>query len=266
MNEQVLVIGVGEIGRPLLELLAEQYETYSLDIEPQEGIPECDFLHICFPFQGESFVQHSVAYIRKYKPSLTIIESTVAPGTTRRVARLSDSEVVHSPVLGKHSRMKQEMREYTKFIGAIHTEAGARAAQHFQRLGMRVKLLSSPEASELAKTTETTYFGLLIAWAQEVERMAKETGASYDEVVSFYEEIRFLPQVKYFPGLIGGHCVLPNIKILKSQFRSGILEAIEKSNEIKRRGLGMGGWAEAEALKAVGAKEQEPSQLLSVQT
>ena len=94
-----------------------------------------------------------------------------------------------------------------------------------------------------AKLTETTYFGVLIAWAQEVERYCKEIGANYDEAVSFYEEIPYLPRVKFFPGVIGGHCVLPNIKILKGKFKSGILDAIEQSNEIKQQGLGAEGWS-----------------------
>jgi UDP-N-acetyl-D-mannosaminuronate dehydrogenase len=242
MNEKVLVIGVGEIGGPLLELVRERYEAYGLDIKPTGPIPECEIMHICFPFDGENFVQHSLRYIEKYRPSLVIINSTVAPGTTRRIALESKTDAVNSPVLGKHARMKQEMLEYTKFIGTITKEAGERAVQHFATLGIKTKLCSSPEASELAKLTETTYFGVLIAWAQEVERYCNATGANYDEVVSFYEEIRYLPRVKFFPGVIGGHCVLPNIKILKGIFKSGVLDVVEESNEIKRQGLGLEGW------------------------
>ena len=96
---------------------------------------------------------------------------------------------------------------------------------------MKAKLLASPEASEIAKLTETTYFGLLIAWAQEVERYCTKLGANYDEVVSFYEEIKFFPPVKYFPGVIGGHCVMPNIDILLQKFPSGLLQAIVQSND-----------------------------------
>jgi UDP-N-acetyl-D-mannosaminuronate dehydrogenase len=109
---------------------------------------------------------------------------------------------------------------------------------------MKTKLLSSPEATEIAKLTETTYFGLLIAWAQEVERYCKELGANYDEVVSFYDEIKFFPPVKYFPGVIGGHCVMPNIAILLQKFPSGLLKAIEQSNELKQENLGPNGWRE----------------------
>jgi UDP-N-acetyl-D-mannosaminuronate dehydrogenase len=110
---------------------------------------------------------------------------------------------------------------------------------------MKTKLLRSPEATEIAKLTETTYFGLLIAWAQEVERYSRKLGADYDEVVSFYDEIEFFPPVKYFPGVIGGHCVMPNIAILLQQIPSGLLDAIVKSNELKQKNLGADGWLDA---------------------
>ena len=55
----------------------------------------------------------------------------------------------------------------------------------------------------------------------------------YAEVVSFYEEIRFLPRVTYFPGVIGGHCVMPNIEILRQLEDSPLLDAIRWSNDRK---------------------------------
>jgi hypothetical protein len=119
---------------------------------------------------------------------------------------------------------------YTKFVGGIDDACSTEAAYHFQSLGIQTKILSSPEATELAKLTETTYFGLLIAWAQEVERYCDALSLDYDAIASIYDEIQFLPPVRYFPGVIGGHCVLPNIQILKRLFDSKILEAIEHSN------------------------------------
>jgi len=129
--------------------------------------------------------------------------------------------------------MLDEIGIYTKFVGAMNRDAGRRAAEHFHSLGMKTKILSSPEATELAKLTETTYFGLMIAWAQEVERYCDESGQDYNEVISFYEEIKFFPPVKYFPGVIGGHCVMPNIEILRKRYRSSLLEAIQASNDMK---------------------------------
>ena len=60
--------------------------------------------------------------------------------------------------------------------------------------------------------------------------------------MSFYDEIKFFPPVKYFSGVIGGHCVMPNIAILRQQFPSGFLEAIVKSNAMKQKNLGSDGW------------------------
>ena len=172
-------------------------------------------------------------YIHETGPALTIVNSTVAPGTTRAIYNLTHTPIVYSPVRGKHFKMKQDMLHYTKFIGGIDPESALHAAEHFQSLGMTTKLLSSPEAAELAKLTETTYFGLQIAWAQEVERYCRQLHADYDEVVSFYEEVPFFPPVTYVPGIIGGHCVMPNIRILQSVFRSGFLDAIVESNDTK---------------------------------
>ena len=57
--------------------------------------------------------------------------------------------------------------------------------------------------------------------------------ASYDEIVSFYDEVKFFPPVRYSAGIIGGHCVMPNIEILGRLGCSDILGAIESSNRMK---------------------------------
>ena len=190
-------------------------------------------LHICYPFQIKDFMGETSRYIERFRPALTIINSTVAIGTTRAVAERTHAAVVNSPVRGKHAHMLDDLRKYTKFVGAIDRVAGENAAKHFESLGLTTKVLSSPEATELAKLTETTYFGLMIAWAQEVERYCDHLGENYEEVISFYEEIKFFPPVKYFPGVIGGHCVMQNIEILNRYDQSVILAAIRASNQMK---------------------------------
>ena len=231
---RVVVVGLGEVGRPILELVSQEHEAVGVDVSPPVGrIEQVDVLHVCYPFEIDDFVGDTTRYIELYKPALTIINSTVGIGTTRAIGERTGTGVVNSPVRGKHAHMLEELRLYTKFVGATDPHAGEQAAQHFQSVGVKTKILSSPEATELAKLTETTYFGLLIAWAQEVERYCAQVGADYNEVVSFYQEIKYLPPVKYFPGIIGGHCVMPNIKILSKLDRSAISEAIEASNQMK---------------------------------
>jgi len=230
-QKSVVVAGLGEVGRPLLALVSEHHNAVGVDITPPIGeIGTVDVLHICYPFDIKDFVGETARYIELFRPTLTIINSTVAIGTTRAVIARTGASVVHSPVRGKHARMLDEMRIYTKFIGAPDPAIGELAAEHFNSLGMKTKILSSTEATELAKLTETTYFGLMIAWAQEVERYCDQSVQHYDEIISFWEEIKFFPSVKYFPGIIGGHCVMPNIGLLNKFSPSEILDAILDSN------------------------------------
>lgn len=230
----VVVVGLGEVGRPLLAILAQHYDAVGVDIAPPpKPVEHVDVLHICYPFEIPDFVGETACYIDRFKPGLTIIDSTVGVGTTRKVAERTGAKVVHSPVRGKHARMQEEMHHYTKFVGALDNTAGKKAATHFESAGFKTKVLTSPEATELGKLAETTYFGVMIAWAQEVERFCDQVGADYNEVISLFDEIKFFPPVKYFPGIIGGHCVMPNIEILSNIDHSPLLKAIQASNKKK---------------------------------
>jgi UDP-N-acetyl-D-mannosaminuronate dehydrogenase len=233
-GETVVVVGLGEVGKPLLELASTSHNVVGVDVAPPAQQPQdVEVLHVCYPFRIADFVGETARYIELFKPSLTIVNSTVDVGTTRAIAERTRAAVVNSPVRGKHARMLEDLRSYVKFIGPMDAASGQKAAAHFQSLGLKTKVLSSPEATELAKLTETTYFGLLIAWAQEVERYCDRFHQPYDDIASFWEEIRYLPPVTYFPGVIGGHCVMPNIEILSQIDPSPILKAIQDSNQKK---------------------------------
>ena len=232
-SNKIIVAGLGEVGKPLFELISSHHDTIGMDLDPVQVTGDVDILHVCYPYQIADFVRETARYISRFKPALTVINSTVAVGTSRVVAEETGATVVNSPVRGKHARMFEDLRMYTKFIGALDTASGDLASKHFESVGLKTKILSSPEATELAKLTETTYFGLMIAWAQEVERHCDHSKISYDEVVSFYDEIPFFPRIKYYPGVIGGHCVMPNIEILGRYASSLLLDAIQVSNKTK---------------------------------
>src|SRR6266702_2041216 len=233
-RQKIVVVGMGEVGKPLYQLASRYHEVLGIDIEPPKDLVDnVDVLHICFPFEIKDFIGESARYIALFKPAVTIVNSTVGVGTTRAIAERTGTPVVNSPVRGKHVKMLEELQHYTKFVGALDTSSGQMAAGHFESLGMKARILSSPEATEMAKLTETTYFGLMIAWAQELERYCDRIHQDYSELTSFYDEIKFFPPVKYFPGVIGGHCVMPNIEILSRFEDSAMLKAIKASNQEK---------------------------------
>jgi UDP-N-acetyl-D-mannosaminuronate dehydrogenase len=229
----VLVIGLGEIGRPLLGILGEAHQAAGRDIEDRP-FDSVQVLHLCFPYTSD-FVASAARYVSLYEPGVVVVNSTVIPGTTRQIQEKTGVPAVYSPVRGKHARMADEMRHYRKFVAGTSAPAVALVEDHFAAVGITTQRMSVPEALELAKLLETTYFGVLVAWAQEMDRFAQTVDADYWETIGFFEEIGFFPPVAFQPGYIGGHCVMPNLELLEQVRCSPFIDVMRKSNRRRAR-------------------------------
>ncbi len=229
-----LVIGLGEIGRPLLEIIEESYVTCGRDINYIELQGQVRILHVCYPYEIGDFIDTTVQYLEEYNPELVLIHSTIVPGTARKIFERTGIPMAYSPVRGKHTRMRQDLLKYTKFVAGTTQKVTERAVDYLKDAGFKVRSVSSCETLELAKLMETTYFGLLIAWSQEVERFCDVLEVDYDEVMEFTKEVSYLPPVIFRPGYIGGHCVIPNSYLIEHVRTSPFIDAIQKSNELKK--------------------------------
>ncbi len=252
-KEVVLVVGLGEIGNTLFTLLndkRESFAVYGLDLDDakmaalnqsRDAIPnEVDTLHVCLPCPiQEKFVGIVAGYIGEFKPKLIIINSTVPPGTTMKVAEWCGCLVAHSPARGVHlsaEHMQWEMRRWKKYVGGASVEASEAARLHFEKLGLTVKVLKSCAETELAKLFETTYRAWMIACFQEMHRICRAFGADFNEAADFLEDthrLRFDRPVM-FPGVIGGHCLIPNTQLLLEAYDSEFLRLILESNEKRK--------------------------------
>lgn len=248
----VLVVGLGEVGRPLFELLrdSKKFDVYGFDIDESKlhGIEQgelptqVDVLHICYPCANQKkFVEITVDYGRRFKPNLIIVNSTVTPTTTIKIFKVwDDGLIAHSPVRGVHKNrehMKWELQRWTKYVGGVNTESANSARRHFEELGLKVKVLGSSTETELAKLFETTYRAWMIACFQEMHRISKRFGANFDRVVDFLEDthrVRFDRPI-HFPGVIGGHCLIPNAKLLLKSYASEFIRLILKSNQKRKK-------------------------------
>ena len=250
-KEKVLVVGLGEVGRPLFELLKEsgKFEVYGFDLnaekmrsvrQSEDVLPHAvDIMHVCIPcVDKEEFVKCVVDYVGRFKPKLVIVNSTVAPGTTAEIyKRLSGScFVAHSPVRGVHKSldyMKWELKRWTKYIGGINEASAEKAKAHFEKLGLKTKVLKGCLETELAKLFETTYRAWMITCFQEMHRISRHFGADFDDVVDFIEDTHRarLDRPVLFPGVIGGHCLIQNTELLLKSYDSKLLRFILESNE-----------------------------------
>jgi UDP-N-acetyl-D-mannosaminuronate dehydrogenase len=253
VQEKVLILGLGEIGHTLFALFAEakpSFAVYGLDLDEtkmhaldqsKNKIPsKIDTLHVCIPCTNPGkFASIVAGYVEEFEPKLTIINSTIPPGTTFKVTEKCKCLVAHSPSRGVHKsaeHMIWEMKRWTKYVGGADKEAGAAAKAHFEKLGLKVKVLKSCRETELAKLFETTYRAWMIACFQEMHRISKAFDADFNETVDFLEDthrVRFDRPVM-FPGVIGGHCLIPNTELLLKSYDSEFLRLILKSNEQRK--------------------------------
>ena len=235
-----VVAGLGEIGYPILKFLSKNQITVGYDVDErlmnkskfkkfQET--QTSFLHIAIPVTSK-FEPNILQLYKKFKPECIVMHSTVGPGTTEKIQEKLDVPLIYSATRGVHKRMLKDIKRYTKFF-AVSKNAPKKqwAIKSFSRkmknCGVRTKQMSKPETLELAKIVcDTSYLGWLVNFAQISNVISKQYNVDYDEMWTFSEEIhKFLGnRPKMYPGIIGGHCVIPNLQLLRNQALTQIKE------------------------------------------
>lgn len=214
-----LIVGAGEVGRSLFEVLSQKHETFLKDKEDLvlDGI---EILNICFPY-SEYFDDELRKYQEYYKPKITVIHSTVPVGTSRKLGAL------HSPIHGKHPDLSKGIKTFKKFVGGTDKIQVRTVVKFLKEAGIKAKTVSSPEVSELSKILCTTYYGWNIIFQKEVAKLCEQFGVPFDETYGWnrwynkgYRQMgmsKFCrPVLENVPGKIGGHCVVQNTRLLDS--------------------------------------------------
>ncbi|MBI3631475.1 MAG: hypothetical protein HY219_01235, partial [Candidatus Staskawiczbacteria bacterium] len=123
-NEKVGILGYGEIGKSL----ALFYKNPKIkDLKRDDGLFGVDILHVCIPWSN-NFVKIIKKEINQIKPKITIIHSTIIPGTTKKIGGM----IVHSPVRGVHPNLHKGIKTFVKYIGADNKKAGQLAEKHLR--------------------------------------------------------------------------------------------------------------------------------------
>jgi UDP-N-acetyl-D-mannosaminuronate dehydrogenase len=250
-KEKVLVVGLGEVGNSLFDLLGDgdKFDVYGFDVDStrmqllsnQKEIPaDLDVMHVCYPCSDQDrFIQTTLGYMKKFNPKLTIIDSTVAPGTTGRIYESSKQALAHSPVRGMHKTaetMKNDILFWRKFVAGATKESAEAAKKHFEKLGLNVEVLKNPIDTELGKLFDTIYKAWMIVCFQEMHRISMSYKADFDQVVDFIEDGHrvLFDRPPHYPSFIGGHCLIQNTEMLLKSYDSDLLRLILESNKKRK--------------------------------
>lgn len=240
--KHVGIVGMGEVGRAIQKLTRQHYKVFTKDLDHDTLTDEkIDLLHICIPYSS-IFVEHVSTIIDQVSPACTLINSTIIPGTTRKVFKRTHTPIAHTPIMGVHPNLAKYQKVFTKVIGPINQTAWNIAKQHWQKLGApQIICFDSPEETELAKLLSTTYYGWNIMFNKEVKKLCNTAGCNFDHVYTKFNTIYnqgyaktkpnvIRPVLDYVPGPIGGHCIISNAQLLEKELPNPITKAILSSN------------------------------------
>ena len=229
---KTLIVGKGEIGTALGKVLAD-YEPIFLDFQLDLHLYAGDYvsknpidiLHVCFEY-SDNFIKSVKSYQKIFKPKYTVIHSTVPIGISGKC------KAIHSPVIGIHPHLESGVRTFVKFFGG---KQASEVADYFRRVGLKVYLFDKSETTELMKIADTTFYGVCIEYTKEVKKLCEKYKVPFEAWTIWtenynkgYKELGYpeftRPNLVPIDKKIGGHCVLPNARILESKFAKFIIE------------------------------------------
>lgn len=219
-----LVIGLGEVGSAIKDILMCDGYDVKAGMKSPEGTFEV--LHICFPW-SDTFLTDVGKYQGFFRADLVIVHSSVPVGVCDAAGW------VHSPIRGVHPNLKQGILTFVKYFGGLHAE---KAAKIFRDIGITVTVVEKAATTEALKLWDTTQYGIMIMLEKEIyswctkhgldpEIIYTDANHTYDigyEALGRPEVTR--PYLKHMDGAIGGHCVIPNAKLLKAGMAELLLE------------------------------------------
>ena len=236
-----IILGMGEVGETLFDLLVDRkFDCIGIDLEDSKCrnytenkiIENPQYLHVCLPGELEKFTDIVIEWINKIKNiQVVVIHSTVKPGTTKSIQERSSIPILFSPVRGVHRRFLDDIKKYTKFISFDNTEINSEIKKDLENRFEKVEWMSTTKTAELAKIlVDTTYYGWLINYAQITKMICEKENVDFDEMWKFADEIHenLGNRPKMFPGIIGGHCVIPNLNLVEYEN----LDVIKTINEM----------------------------------
>ena len=237
---KTIIIGAGEIGNSLFNVLSKEYEcdlydiSYGRQVLKELKLNKYDIMHICFPYSNE-FIENVINYKLDFNPKYIVIHSTVPVGTCK------DLGVIHSPCLGIHPHLEESMKTFTKFLGG---KEASNVSDYFRRAGMKVYITDDSNSTELMKIMSTTYYGVCIEYTKQVKRECDRFGIPFElwtlwtnnynqgyNKLGYPEYTR--PNLVPNMNKIGGHCVKENSHLIENKFTKLIKEENEdlKENE-----------------------------------
>jgi len=163
---------------------------------------------------------------------LILVETTVPPGTTRRLAAelpervQATTHIAHCPERLRVGDSLEQLRKVPRLVGGLTPAATRLGCNFIDGLGIPAVPVSQPEVAELAKLVENAFLTTGIAFMGEIARIAHALGISAAEVADA-AETKPHGYYPFRPGpAIGGHCLVNDMHMLRGTASSLGLQSV----------------------------------------
>ena len=271
---KVCVVGLGYVGFPLLELInSKGFRVVGLDSDVKkvlnakknkleatkdycEALTKTDCVIVCVPTPVDdnhrpdlSLVKSAFEGIVPYicKDMLIVLESTVAPGTTKEIiipildrsglVAGKDFFIAHCPERIDPGNKKWNVENIPRIVGGInHLSTDLAYFFYTKILDSKVMRMSSINAAEAVKIVENSFRDINIAFVNELAKSFDKIGLDTVEIIqaASTKPFGFMP---HYPGCgVGGHCIAVDPyylieKAAKSGFTHHFLKLARKIND-----------------------------------
>jgi len=240
---KILIVGFGDVGSALHKIIKNSgicgksgLQIFDPHLEYRTNIYDYDVIHICIPY-NDKFKRNFLTIVEQFNSKVVIIESTVSIDCFENIDLYKDRLWIYSPVRGTHPDMVYGLRHFVKFGAPIISkqlnDINTFTIMYYDELGINFDIKTDYKALILGKLLSTSWYGMLIAFCNNIKQICEKNDISFEE--SYYnwmltDEIgqnytkcgdgrakssKIINRPVMTPGKIGGHCVMPNLEMIK---------------------------------------------------
>jgi UDP-N-acetyl-D-glucosamine dehydrogenase len=191
-----------------------------------DDIKNADIFLICVPTPLDSrhipdltaLMSATETVGKSIKPgSLVVIESTIQPGTTRKVVmpllekisglKNTDFLLAFSPERIDPMNKKFTIKNTPKIVAGLTPEAAKKAKEFYSKFIDQVDICDSLEVAETAKLLENSFRLVNISFINELAMFCQKIGIDVNDVIkaASTKPYGFMP---FYPSVgVGGHCI-----------------------------------------------------------
>ena len=254
------IIGQGFVGSAIREGLDSYYEVLTYDKEESRGrnshdevVDGASILFVCVPTPMrrsgecdtrilESVIARIEATRTKNNPVL-VIKSTIPPGTTDRVSKLTRFDVCFSPEFLTEANSFQDFKNQTRIIIGGPRPATGKVKSMFRKPFPEIPIIKTgTRTAEMIKYFTNCFLATKVTFANQMYDICRASGIDYDKVCEYALHDQRIGRTHLaVPGPdgdrgFGGHCFPKDLAAMIhfsdtiASENSDFLTAVQESN------------------------------------